>query len=111
MTSPSPSLLHNRHGEGALLLRAARPADARALADLAIMEKIKPLRAPAMVAVNEGRVVAALSLADGSVAADLFVRTADAVALLRLRAGREAGSVAPRGRFLRLGRPARLIAG
>ncbi len=82
------SRLHNRHGEGSLTLRHARPADAEAVADLAAMEEVV-LQEPVMVAVRAGRVVAALSLADGAVAADPFVRTADAVALLRMRARQE----------------------
>ena len=79
------SRLHNRHGEGSLTLRPARPADAESIDDLAAMEEVV-LHAPVMVAVREDQVVAALSLADGAVAADPFVRTADAVALLRMRA-------------------------
>jgi hypothetical protein len=93
------SRLHNRHGEGSLTLRPARPADAESIDDLAAMEEVV-LHAPVMVAVRASeavarplaetdQVVAALSLADGTVAADPFVRTADAVALLRMRARQE----------------------
>jgi len=82
------SRLHNRHGEGSLTLRHALPADAESIDDLSAMEEVV-LHAPVMVAVREDRVVAALSLADGTVAADPFVRTADAVALLRMRARQE----------------------
>jgi hypothetical protein len=110
MSSPaSLSLLTDRHGEGSLSLRHARPADARAVADLASMEEVV-VREPVMVAAREGRVVAALSLADGTVAADPFVRTADAVALLRLRAFQERRSAASRGRF-GFRRPFRLVTG
>ena len=111
MTSPAPSLLPStRHG-AALTLRPARADDARALADLTAMEAVAPLREPALVAVSDGGVVAALSLADGRVAADPFARTAGAVALLRLRAAGDPASVAPRRRFLRLGLPVRLVSG
>ena len=110
MSSPAPSPLHNR--DGSLSLRDARPGDARAIGDLAALEAAATLRRPVMVAVEDGRVIAALSLADGRVVADPFVRTAGAVALLRLRAaGRHAGSVAPRRRFLGLRRPGRLVVG
>ena len=79
------SSLHDRHGEGSLTLRHARSADAESIDDLCAMEEVV-LHAPVMIATREGRVIAALSLADGTVAADPFVRTADAVALLRMRA-------------------------
>ena len=111
MSSPTSLSLRTdrRHGEGSVALRYARPADARAVADLAAMEEVV-LHEPVMVAARAGRVVAAVSLADGAVAADPFVRTADAVALLRLRARQERRSAAPRRLFgLRL--PAGLVTG
>jgi hypothetical protein len=92
-----------------LSLRYARTADARSVADLEAMEEVV-LHEPVMVAARSGRVVAALSLYDGAVAADPFVRTADAVALLRLRALQERSSAAPRRRF-GLRRPIRLVTG
>jgi hypothetical protein len=92
-----------------LSLRYSRPADARAVADLEAMEEVV-LQEPVMVAARGERVVAALSLFDGTVAADPFARTADAVALLRFRAAQERRSAAPRRRF-GLRRPVRLIAG
>ena len=89
----------------ALSLRPADAGDAGALADLAAMEAAAPLRGPVLVAVTDDRLVAALSLADDRVAADPFVRTAGAVALLRLHAhGRRGDSVAPRRRLLGLRR-------
>jgi hypothetical protein len=102
------SLLHNRHGEGPLTLRRARPADAAAIAELASMEEVV-IREPVMVAARGERIIAALSLADGAVAADPFERTADAVALLRMRERQERRhSARSRRRFaLRLG----LVAG
>jgi hypothetical protein len=102
------SRLHNRRGEGSLTLRHARPADAEAIEDLASMEEVV-LHAPLMVAVREGRVVAALSLADGTVAADPFVRTADAVTLMRMRARQEHRSSVRSRRRLRM--RAGLVAG
>ena len=110
MTSPaSLSLLTTGHGEGSLALRYARPADAAAVADLAAMEAVV-LHEPVMVAAHGERVVAALSVHDGTVAADPFARTADAVALLRLRAVQERRSAAPRRRF-GFRRPVRLVTG
>jgi hypothetical protein len=91
-----------------MTLRHARPADARAVADLAAMEEVV-VREPAMVAIRGGRVVAALSLADGAVAADPFAYTADAVALLRMRARQEHRHSARSRRRLRL--RAGLVAG
>jgi hypothetical protein len=92
-----------------LSLRYARPADARAVADLQAMDEVV-LHEPVMVAARGDRVVAALSLHDGAVAADPFARTADAVALLRFRALQERRSAAPRRRF-GFRRPVRLLAG
>jgi hypothetical protein len=92
-----------------LSLRYSRAADARAVADLEAMEEVV-VHEPVMVAARGERVVAALSLFDGTVAADPFARTADAVALLRFRAAQERRSAAPRRRF-GLRRPVRLIAG
>jgi hypothetical protein len=91
-----------------LSLRYARHTDTRAVADLEAMDEVV-LHEPVMVAARGDRVVAALSLYDGAVAADPFVRTADAVGLLRLRAVQERPSGAPRRRFLR--RPIRLVTG
>ena len=45
-----------------------------------------PLTGDVLLAVADGRAVAAMSVADGRVAADPFARTGEAVALLRLRA-------------------------
>jgi hypothetical protein len=110
MSSPAlSSLLTARDGEGSLSLRHAHPADARQVANLAAMEEVV-LHGPVMVAAREDRVVAALSLHDGTVAADPFVRTADAVALLRLRARQERRS-APSRRRLGLRRAAGFAGG
>ena len=68
------------------------------MARLAALDEVEPLHGPVLLARVDGRPVAAYSRADGRVAADPFVRSADAVAMLR----RFAGS-APRGR-LGLGR-------
>jgi hypothetical protein len=50
------------------------------------------LEGEALLALIDGEAVAALSLRDGHVVANPFVRTEAAVALLRLRAGHVSGS-------------------
>jgi hypothetical protein len=67
-------------------IRRARPADARRLADLAQLDSSRPLTGDALVAEIDGTPAAALELSTGRVVADPFVRTAEAVGLLRLRA-------------------------
>ncbi len=71
-----------------MVLRSQRPADEIALRRLAALDSTLPLRGHSLVAEVGGRPVAALDLTDGRVVADPFVRTAGAVALLRLHAGR-----------------------
>jgi len=89
----SPTSLH---------LLPAEPVDAGTVARLAALDETAPLAAPVLLAVSDGRAVAALSVSDGRVAADPFARTGEAVELLRLRARQAGGSGAPRR--LRLGR-------
>lgn len=69
-----------------MILRVERLGDEDALRRLALLDSARPLRGRALVAEVDGRPVAALSLDDGRVVADPFTHTADAVALLRLRA-------------------------
>jgi hypothetical protein len=69
-----------------LSLRWAGPADDALLRRLAELDSTRPLRRPILLAERDGVAVAALSAADGRVAADPFEPTAEAVALLRLRA-------------------------
>src|SRR5918994_7421584 len=88
----SPASLH---------LLPAEPVDAGTVARLAALDETEPLAAPVLLAVADGQAVAALSVADGRVAADPFARTGEAVALLRLRA-RQARR--PSGTPRRLGR-------
>jgi hypothetical protein len=77
MTSSSP-----------LTIRLARPDDDAALARLAALDSQRPLTGDALVAEAGGRLRAALALDGGRVLADPFERTADDVAMLRLRADR-----------------------
>lgn len=69
-----------------VVIRPAGPADAAALATLAILDEEEPLSDPALVAETDGRIVAAVGLATGRVLADPFVRVAEIKDLLRLRA-------------------------
>ena len=79
-----------------LYLLPAGPVDAGTLTRLAALDETEPLTGDVLLAVADGRAVAAMSVADGRVAADPFARTGDAVALLRLRARQARRSAAPR---------------
>jgi hypothetical protein len=70
----------------ALVIRPAYPDDHATLARLAALDSRRPLAGPALVAERDGRILAALSPADGRAIADPFAPTADLVALLRLHA-------------------------
>ena len=78
-----------------IVIRLATTADARTLSNLAELDSRRPLAGPAMLAEIDGAVRAALDLADGSVAADPFARTAEVVEMLRLRARRLEGRTRP----------------
>jgi hypothetical protein len=79
-SAPSPLSLD------ALMIRPAYPDDHAALSRLASLDSQRPLAAPTLVAERDGRILAALSAADGRAIADPFAPTADLVALLRLHA-------------------------
>jgi hypothetical protein len=78
-------------------LRPAAASDAAALHRLAALDDAEQLHGSVLLAFSDDHVVAAMSLADGRVVADPFRRTTDAVALLRLWAGRQRRSRASRG--------------
>ena len=69
-----------------LYLLPAGPVDAGTLTRLAALDETEPLSGEVLLAVADGEAVAAMSVADGRVAADPFARTDEAVALLRMRA-------------------------
>jgi hypothetical protein len=69
-----------------LVIRRASSDDAAALERLASLDSRRPLTGDVMLAERDGRILAALSLDDGRVAADPFAPTAELVALLRVRA-------------------------
>jgi hypothetical protein len=72
-------------------LRLATADDAPVVRRLAALDAAPVLDGPVLLARHDGQAVAALSLDDGRVVADPFVRTGDAVAMLRLRAAHLTG--------------------
>jgi hypothetical protein len=71
-----------------MVLRADRPTDESTLRRLAALDSTRPLQGRALVAEVDGRAVAAIGLSDGRVVADPFVKTAEVVELLKVRADR-----------------------
>lgn len=84
-------------------LRAAH-GDDETVRRLAALDDASELVGPALLAVVDGRPVAALALDDGRVVADPFVRSAHAVSLLRLRADHISGVSSRRRPRIRLPR-------
>jgi hypothetical protein len=93
-----------------IALRTATDRDTAILDKLSALDSAPPLHGPAVVALVDGRPVAAASLHDASVVADPFVPTADVVELLQARVAASASRAAARPhRRLRFpSRPARL---
>jgi hypothetical protein len=87
-----------------IALRTATDRDAAILEKLAALDSAPPLHAPAVVALVDGRPVAAASLTDASVVADPFVPTADVIELLQARVAATA-SEAAESRPRRIRRP------
>jgi hypothetical protein len=71
-----------------IVIRRAGAADLQVLARLAALDSAATPGADSLIAELDGSPVAALDVARGQVVADPFQRTADVVALLRLRASR-----------------------
>ena len=94
-----------------ITIRAAYADDELALRRLAAVDSADAVPpAPLLLAELDGELRAALSLADGSVIADPFVRTAEVLELLRVRARAEVATRrrrARRRRFLRFRAPTR----
>jgi hypothetical protein len=78
----------------ALVIRLAVAADETQLRRLAHLDSARPLSGQSLLAEQGGSVVAALSLDDGAVIADPFVASADAAAMLRVRAAQLSKSTA-----------------
>lgn len=86
--------------DAGVTLRLAEAGDRVAVHRLEALDESTPLAGRILLASRESDVVAALSLTDGRVAANPFLPTADAVALLRLRAEHIDGSAPqPRRRW------------
>ncbi|HWD69926.1 MAG TPA: hypothetical protein VG293_07000 [Solirubrobacteraceae bacterium] len=85
---------HTEPRWSAIVIRLAVGADAAKLRRLAHMDSAQPLSGQALIAEQGGSVIAALSLADGIAIADPFVASADAVAMLRVRAAQLSRSAA-----------------
>lgn len=104
MVAPTPTPTHS------ITVRPAVAADGSALRKVAERDSRAVPTAPLLVAERDGALCAVLSLADGAVAADPFVPTADLVELLRAhaaRAGRDGRRAhRPRRRALLAGCPA-----
>jgi hypothetical protein len=69
-------------------LRVSEPADSEALRTLAERDSAEVPRGPHVIAIRDGVVEAAISLAGGAIIADPFRHTADSRELLRLAAMR-----------------------
>jgi hypothetical protein len=83
--------------ESALALRFADDDEADVVRRIADLDNARTLTGEILLAFVDGEPVAARSLRDGRVVANPFVRTADAVAMLDLRAAQL--TTPPRGRF------------
>jgi hypothetical protein len=86
-----------------LALRVAHDDEADVVREIADLDNARTLSGEILLALVDGQPVAARSLGDGRVVANPFVRTADAVALLDVRASQ----LAVRRERRRLGRIAR----
>jgi hypothetical protein len=85
-----------------IVLQQAAPEHDAALRELSQLDSARAVTRPALMAVVDGRLLAAASLHDGRVVADPFAETEDAVRLLRLRVaelrGHDTGRRSRRGR-------------
>jgi hypothetical protein len=68
-----------------ITVRRSTAGDAGALARLSALDSARPLRGPALVAIADSRLLAALPIGSGRPIADPFEPTAELVALLELR--------------------------
>jgi hypothetical protein len=85
-----------------LTLRSATAADTAALATLAALDSRDVPAAPQLIATDGDHLIAAVSARDGSAIADPFVRSAEAVEMLRRRARQLSATPRPRRRGLAL---------
>lgn len=75
-----------------ITIRRAREEDARAIARLAALDEAAAPTGATLLAIVDGRLAAARPLGRGEAVADPFLHTADAVAMLDLRARQEAAA-------------------
>jgi hypothetical protein len=68
-----------------IILQQATAAEDAALRELSQLDSARTVSRPALMAVVDDRLLAAISLHDGRVVADPFAETEAAVALLRVR--------------------------
>ncbi len=101
---PSSRFSNDLGGAGTVALRSGYADEAQVVARLAQLDDAPELEGQVLIALIDGDAVAALSLSDGRVVANPFVRTEDAVALLRLRAKHLSGA-SRRRRFRPILRP------
>jgi hypothetical protein len=86
MCDPTPQVHHGvMTNSSTIAIRAANADDSSVLRELSELDSARPVSQPAVVALVDGRPVAAASLSDGRVVADPFTETADVVALLQAR--------------------------
>ena len=84
-----------------ITIRPAGPVDAPAVARLAALDSAKAPTGDLLLAEADGRPVAALSVTTGAAVADPFLSSAEAVAVLRMRAGQLRAPAAARKTLLR----------
>jgi hypothetical protein len=81
-----PRVAEEPKAAGVIALRRAGADEAAELTRLAQLDSARPLAGDALIALVDGRLVAAISLADGRVIADPLAPTTEARALLHTRA-------------------------
>jgi hypothetical protein len=81
-----------------IILQQATADDDAALRKISQLDSARRVARPALMAVVDGRVLAAASLPDGRIVADPFAETEQAVRLLRLRSAALRGDERPRVR-------------
>lgn len=107
---PEPVAAGEAGAQATVILRFACFDDAPDLLRLAQLDSAQPVSEPILVGEASGRIVAAVSLADGRAIADPFLLSAGVVELLRARARQLQGTDRRRWRGLRLRRRVRLRA-
>ena len=80
-----------------VVIRLATPDDRSSLGLLAELDSREVPAGATLIAEQQGRPVAALSMTNGEVIADPFVPTREVLELLRLRAGQLTPRLAPHG--------------